>query len=132
MQQLYTGYGLTLHTDDIAKPAIFLNVDHGRIGTQQLLDPKLLDEALQRDPGHPGLRAGRDVLRYNQGLGAWNAQATLDCPSGTWIPFLSGYGGLEGALLAIGMTYYDVSDGGVLRWALAAAEANRIRNFWQG
>ncbi len=132
VQQPFTGYGLTLHTDDIAKLATFLNAGHGRIGTRQLLDPTLLDEALQRAPGNPGLRAGLDVLRYNHGLWAWNAQASLGCAAATWIPFLSGYGGIEVALLPNGMTYYYVSDEGVFRWALAAAEANRIRNFCQG
>lgn len=80
--------------------------DASRIGTQQLLDPQLLDEALQRDPAHPGVRAGQDMLRYNHGLWAWNAQAALGCRAGTWIPFRSGYGGIDVALLPNGMTYY--------------------------
>ena len=129
--QPFTGYGLTLHGDDIARLSLFLNVDHGRIGTAQVLDPALLDEALQRDAAHPGLRAGFDELRYKNGFWAWNAQQALGCRTPTWIPFMSGYGGIIVALLPNGMTYYYVSDGGVFRWKLAAIEADRIRPFCQ-
>jgi Beta-lactamase len=129
VQQPFTGFGLTLHSDDIARLATFLNLDHGRIAQEQMLDPGLLDEALQRDPHHPGLRAGSDVLRYNLGFWAWNVQATLGCRAETWIPFMSGYGGIVVALLPNGMTYYYVSDGAVFRWAAAAAEANRMKSF---
>jgi hypothetical protein len=131
-QQPFTGFGLTLHSDDIAKLAIFLSVDHGRIGQRQMLEPGLLDEALQRDPHRPGLRAGSDILRYNHGFWAWNAQATLGCRAETWIPFLSGYGGIVVALLPNGMTYYYVSDSAVFRWAAAVEEANRLKSFCQG
>ncbi len=128
-QQPFTGYGLTLHRDDIAKLANFLNVDHGEIGASVLLDQAQLNAALQRDPAHPGLRAGANDLRYNHGFWAWNAQVSLGCREPTWIPFLSGYGGIIVALLPNGMSYYYVSDGGVFRWAQAAAEANRTRPF---
>jgi hypothetical protein len=129
--QPFTGYGLTLHGDDIARLSLFLNVDHGRIGTMQVLDPVLLDQALQRDGAHPGLRAGFDELRYKNGFWAWNAQQALGCRTATWIPFMSGYGGIVVALLPNGMTYYYFSDGAVFSWKMAAVEADRIRPFCQ-
>jgi hypothetical protein len=55
----------------------------------------------------------------------------LGCQNPTWIPFLSGYGGITVALMPNGMNYYYFSDGGVFSWARAAAEANRIRTFCQ-
>jgi hypothetical protein len=128
-QQPFTGYGLTLHRDDIAKIAAFLRVKHGRIGAEQLLDEKLLRAALQDDAEQRGLRAGADDLRYNHGFWAWNAQRLLGCREPTWIPFMSGYGGITVAMLPNGLTYYYVSDGGVHRWAIAAAEADRLRPF---
>jgi hypothetical protein len=131
-QQPFTGYGLTLHGDDMARLAAFLNAAHGRIGAVQMLDPALLDAAMQRDPAHPGLRAGVDDLRYNHGFWAWNAQHALGCRAETWIPFLSGYGGIVVALLPNGMTYYYVSDGAVFRWARAAAEASRMKTMCRG
>jgi hypothetical protein len=129
VRQNWTGYGLTLHADDVAKIAMFLQSADGRLGARQVLDRQLLDEALQRDPMHRGLRAGSDDLRYNHGFWAWNAQRTLGCRDPTWIPFMSGYGGILVALFPNGMTYYYFSDGGVFRWALAAAAADRLRSF---
>ncbi len=127
--QNWTGYGLTLHADDVAKLASFLQNAGGRLGTRQMLDPRLLDEALQRDPARRGLRAGAEDLRYNHGFWAWNAQRTLGCREPTWIPFMSGYGGIIVAMFPNGMTYYYFSDGGVFRWAIAAAAADRMRSF---
>jgi CubicO group peptidase (beta-lactamase class C family) len=126
-RQPFTGYGLTLHRDDVAKIGVFLNVDHGRNSAGQELDAGLLNAALQRDPDSPGLRAGKDELRYNLGFWAWNAQRALKCSQPAWIPFMSGYGGILVALLPNGMIYYYFSDGGVYLSALGIAEANRIR-----
>ncbi len=128
-RQPFTGYGLALHADDIAKIADFLSAEHGRVGGESLIDPTLLEEALQRDPRHRGLQAGAPDLRYQLGFWAWNAAKSLDCTEPAWIPFMSGYGGIIVAMFPNGLTYYYVSDGGTFRWALAAAEANRIRRF---
>jgi hypothetical protein len=65
--QPFAGYGLTLQPDDIAKLAIFLNNNHGKLAGKQILDSAMLDAALQRNPNDPGLRAGSDDLRYNNG-----------------------------------------------------------------
>ncbi len=127
--QPFSGYGLTLLPDDIAKLAIFLNNDHGSIAGTQMLDSAMLDGALQRNPADPGLRAASDDLRYNNGYWAWNAQETLGCAKPTWIPFMSGYGGITVALLPNGMTYYYVSDGNSYAWARAVIEANKFRPF---
>jgi len=127
--QPFTGYGLTLHRDDVAKLALFLNVQHGAAGTRQFLDPGLLNAVLQRDPARPGLRAGADDLRYNRGFWAWNGQRALGCAEPAWIPFMSGFGGIVVALLPNGMVYYYFSDAGVHRWAMAASEADRLVPF---
>ena len=128
--QPFTGYGLTLLREDVAKLADFINADRGRVAGEQKLEPQLLGEAMQRDPAHPGLVAEKDT-RYQHGFWAWNAQATLGCHDPTWIPFLSGYGGITVALIPNGMNYYYFRDGGVFSWARAVAEANRIRPFCQ-
>lgn len=126
--QPFTAFGMTLLRDDVAKLAGFINADHGNVGGEQKLEPLLLDEALQRAPGHPGLAAARD-LRYQHGFWAWNAQVALGCADPTWIPLMSGYGGITVALMPNGMNYYYFSDGGTFSWERAAAEANRIRPF---
>ena len=129
--QPLTGYGLTLNRDDIAKLAVFINVDGGRAGGQQLLDPAMLSEALQQNPSSRGLEASTVDFRYHIGLWAWNAQSYLGCKNSAWIPFMSGFGGNVVALMPNGITYYYFSDSGVWRWAKAAAEANRIKPFCQ-
>jgi len=127
--QPFTGYGLTLLRDDVVKLALFLSAGHGAIGSQQLIDPSMLRAALQQDPTQPGLPAGATALRYKNGMWAWDAQAVLGCSGPTWIPFLSGYGGIIVALFPNGIIYYYFSDGGVHAWARAAREADRIRPF---
>ena len=93
VREPFAGWGLTLHRDDIAKLADFLNVDGGKIAGKQMLDPGMLAAALQRDPNDPGLTASTKDFRYNNGFWAWNAQTALGCKSPVWIPFMSGYGG---------------------------------------
>ncbi len=121
--QPFTGWGLTLHADDVAKLANFI------AASTPLLDRKMLDAALQRDPASPGLRASSADFRYHNGFWAWNAAATLGCKAPAWIPFLSGYGGIAVALMPNGVTYYYFSDGGTFSWARAAVEADRIKSF---
>jgi len=127
--QPFTGYGLTLHRDDIAKIADFINVGHGAIGGEQLVDASMLRAALQQDEADHGLRASSDDFRYHDGFWAWNAAHVLGCRKPAWIPFMSGYGGIAVALMPNGMTYYYFSDSGVWLWASAAAEADRIKPF---
>ncbi|HEY0104833.1 MAG TPA: serine hydrolase, partial [Rhizomicrobium sp.] len=121
--QPFAGWGLTLHADDVAKLAAFIT------SPTPLLDRKMLDAALQRDPADPGMRASNDAFRYHNGFWAWNAAATLGCKSPAWIPFLSGYGGIAVALMPNGVTYYYFSDGGTFSWARAAMQADRIKSF---
>ena len=127
--QPFTGYGLTLHRDDIVKLATFLSLDGGRIDGKQVLDPQMLRAALQRDPEDPGLRAAHDGFRYHNGFWAYDAARVLGCRGPVWVPYMSGFGGLQVVMFPNRTIYYYVSDGGEFRWAAAAAEANRIRRF---
>ncbi len=122
-QQIFTGWGLTLTRDDIAKLGAYLTAP---TQATPLVAQGPLDAALQRNPDDSGLRAGGDALRYNNGFWAYNAQAALNCAYPVWIPFLSGFGGVMVALMPNGVVYYFVSDGGDYRWARAARAANAI------
>lgn len=127
-QQPFTGYGLTLHRDDVARLALYLQrASDGH--DDGLLDVSLLREALQRDPARRGLPAPGPDLRYQHGFWAWNAASTLGCASDAWVPFMSGYGGIIVAMFPNGIVYYYFSDGGEFRWADAAREANHLRPF---
>ena len=127
--QPFTGYGLTLHRDDVAKLAVFLNGNKGIIGGKPLLDPAMLQSALQLDPSNRGLVADGEAFRYRNGFWAWDATKYLGCARQTLIPFMSGFGGITVALFPNNTAYYYFSDGGVFAWGRAARESNRIRKF---
>ncbi|HUO18330.1 MAG TPA: serine hydrolase [Steroidobacteraceae bacterium] len=126
--QPFTGYGLTLKRDDVVKLAQFM-MQGGRIGNEQVIDAAMLRAALQQDPAHPGLTAASPEVRYHDGVWAWNAAAYLGCTQPAWIPFMSGYGGIQVVMFPNGIVYYYFSDGGVWAFARAAREADRIRPF---
>ncbi len=124
--QPFTGWGLTLHRDDIAKLAGFLTTQHGKINEERVIDQAMLDAALQHNSADRGLPAAFPSLRYKNGFWAWNAADAIGCKEPTWIPFMSGFGGIIVALLPNGVTYFYVSDGGTYAWAQAVREAAKI------
>jgi len=128
-RQPFTGFGLTYHRDDIAKIAVLLNDKMGTLNGASMFDEPMLKQALQRDPANRGLIANGDKFRYLNGFWAWNATEYLKCAKETWIPFMSGFGGIGVALMPNNTVYYYFSDGDVYAWGRAAAESNRIRKF---
>jgi CubicO group peptidase (beta-lactamase class C family) len=127
--QPFTGYGLTLIPDDIARFAGFLMSADGMVNGQQVLDPDLLAAALQQDASDPGMTVESNRLRYNNGLWAANLLPKEVCPDETWIPFMSGYGGISVAMMPNDTIYYVFSDNAHFKWAQAAIESNRIKPF---
>jgi len=113
--QPFFGWGLTLHVDDIAKLASFLNVDRGHIEGKPMLDQAMLDAAMQRDPEQRGLQVAHlDRYRYQHGFWARNLRKELGCDAPTWVPFMSGFGGITIAMFPNGATWYNVADDGQL------------------
>lgn len=129
------GYGLTLHRDDFARLAIFIGNQHGAIDGTQLLDPGMLRAAMQQDPQARGLAvASLPEFRYQHGFWARNVQPLLGCTHPTWVPFMSGYGGLSVVLFPNGSIYYNVADDGKLAsfdWGKVTAEARKLGDFCQ-
>jgi hypothetical protein len=124
--QPFTGYGLTLEPDDVAKLAQFL--DPRNPLAQQRLDPGLFRAALQQDPADRGLGASADgSLRYNNGFWAIRADGLPGCDEPQFIPFMSGFGGISIALLPGGVSYYYFSDNHEHRFRRALLEAAKIR-----
>ncbi|MDT0602266.1 serine hydrolase domain-containing protein [Thalassotalea castellviae] len=128
VQQPFTGYGLTYHRDDVIKLAEFLNNDLGQINDEQMLDRKMVNESLNLENG--GLIAGRQIDKYNNGLWYYdiNGDKSHDfgCSSSTWIPYMSGYGGISIVLLPNNMTYYHFSDNNSYKWSNSAFELHKI------
>lgn len=114
-RQPFFGWGLTLTSDDIAKLARFLGEGRGRIDGREVLDAALFDAAMQRDPTHRGLQAATlERYRYQHGFWARNLQAELGCAQPTWVPFMSGFGGITVAMFPNGAAWYNVADDGLL------------------
>ncbi|WP_425408147.1 hypothetical protein [Hyphococcus sp.] len=126
--QPFTGWGLTLHSNDIVLIAKFL-MDGGVIAGQELLDAAMLRQSLQKDPSNRGLAAVIPSQRYRNGFWAWNAGEAIGCAKDVWIPVMSGHGGLSAALLPNDHVYYYVSDGGEFAWRKAAQASNELKPF---
>lgn len=131
----FVGWGLTYHYDDIARLAVFLNGGAGRIGATQVLDAAMLAAALQRNPQDRGLQtAGLAHFRYKNGFWARDVQGLLGCAHPTWIPFMSGFGGISVVLFPTGIIYYNFADDGELAsfdWGSAARQVQDIAGYCQ-
>ncbi|WP_417484397.1 serine hydrolase [Maricaulis salignorans] len=126
--QAFTGWGLTLSADDMARMALFLQAD-GVIDGEAWLDQGLLAAALQRNPDDRGLPAIEDNLRYRAGFWAYNAGHYLGCDHDVWIPTMSGYGGISVTLIPNGHVYLYASDGREFSWRRAVAQSFAIQPF---
>jgi len=126
--QPFTGWGLTFHRDDVSKITEFLNLDHGVINGQPMLDSAQLNAAMQRTPLDRGLTPLYGY-QYNNGFWAHEISGNLACVNEVWVPFMSGYGGISIVMLPNGSSYYFFSDNDTYSWMKAAVEANKIRNF---
>jgi len=131
--QPFFGYGLQFNRDDIARLALFIGEGHGMIDGKQVLDPHLLDLALQRIDGKRGLVViAFPDFRYQLGFWARNVAPILHCAKPTWVPFMSGYGGISVVMYPNGIVYYNVADSGspaAFDWGPSAFVANAIDGF---
>ena len=125
--QPFTGYGLTLYRDDIARMALAINNDSSYLHT--MVDKSMLDAAMQRSAADRGLAAADSGLRYNNGVWAYNAKTLLGCKEDLWLPFMSGFGGINVVMMPNNTVYYYFSDGGIFSWADAAKVSNSIRRY---
>jgi hypothetical protein len=125
----FGGYGLFWTRDDIAKLAIFLNNQTGRINGIQVLEPGLLAAALQKNPDDRGLdTSGVPVFKYRASFWAyhWDPSIARQYPCSFWTPFMSGYGGITVMLMPNGASYYYFSDNNEFAWTGAVSEANKL------
>lgn len=125
--QPFAGYGLGYEVDDIVRIGSWLQGLAEEEGG--LLDIALLNGALQRNGTDPGLVAGSDLLRYNNGFWAFNAAPSLNCREDVWTPFMSGVSGITVALFPNNTLYYYFSDSYVFRWQSGRNAAHTIRTM---
>jgi len=124
--QPLTAYGLFFRPDDIALLGEFLNggASHKELFRQQ-------DWAAASFQDTSGLKRWHYTRSEAYSLGFWGFDVApyLPCSTETWIPFMSGYGGIIFAFLPNGVSYYYFTDGGHGHWKDAAVEINKISNY---
>lgn len=120
-QQPFTGYGLTLRRDDIARLARALN----RGDFDDRLDNDMLRAALRRPGAGAGFPAG-DGLDYRHGFWGYDATGLLGCEAPLIVPFMSGFGGISVLLLPGDMIYYQFGDGGRFSFAVALQQVHSL------
>jgi hypothetical protein len=128
--QPFTGFGLTLEPDDVARLARFL--DPANPQAESLLDRSMYRAALQLDERDRGLTASADgSLFYNNGFWALRAADLPGCDKARFIPFMSGFGGISVVLLPNGVSYYYFSDNREFRFRRAVLEAAKMCGYCQ-
>lgn len=127
---MYHSHGMTYHKDDMIKLAEFLTKSQGQIGGQQVIDSGIVNDMLLQS-GDLGLATFNEENRYLNGVWTWDmgTSSSYNCPTGTWVSYMSGFGGIGIVMLPNDMVYYYVSDSGSFAFNGAALELQKIRNF---
>jgi len=124
--QPMTAYGLFFRPDDIARLGNFMHygASHPELFRQQDFATAMFKDTSALKRWHYSRGEA-----YSLGFWGFDIAPYLPCSSETWIPFMSGYGGIVLALLPNGTSYYYVTDGGHKPWKDAAVEINKISNY---
>jgi CubicO group peptidase (beta-lactamase class C family) len=126
----FGGYGLWWIPDDLAKISTFLNLDHGRIDQEQILDLDQLKAALQQDPQDRGVIRDGDG-RYNNAFWADQYSSRNDPSCIFWVPHMYGYSGIVVSLLPNGIVYYYASDNQEFRTVETIQELEALKPICQ-
>jgi hypothetical protein len=121
--QPFAGYGLIFHHDDILRIAQALNSDSP---LSDYLAGADFEAAMFRSasPRQTGLNP--DGLAYSNGFWGVDISRGIACPTNTWVPSMSGYGGIVVAMFPNGSIYYYFTDSNQHGFLNAAVEANKI------
>ena len=115
-----------VHVDDIARLARALS-KNGSI--HQYLESIDFDSSLVPENTSVITMYDAKGLAYSKGFWTADASFWVDCPNQTWIPFMSGYGGIVVAMLPNGSVYYYFTDSNQHGFKNAAVEANKVINY---
>jgi hypothetical protein len=109
--QPWAGYGLSFISDDLIKLGRFAYQQQGKINGQQLLDASMLQDAMQLG-SNGGLNTGTLSSRYRYGFWGYDLSdsSQVGCANPSWVPYMSGFGGIGVVMLPNQMVYYYVSD----------------------
>jgi hypothetical protein len=124
-KQPFSGFGISLLPDDIARLATALNRD--RFAGQ--LDQDMYNRAMQRLPEPQGSYPADGKYYYSNGFWAFNARELLDCKGPVMIPFMSGYGGINVVMMPNDSVYYIFGDSGKFAFADVIVQSHKIRSL---
>ncbi|WP_019026919.1 choice-of-anchor D domain-containing protein [Colwellia piezophila] len=124
----YWSHGMTWHTDDMIKLAQLI-IDRGVINGQQVLNGEIMDDMLVKG-GDIGLETYGAQSRYLNGVWTYDMgqRASPLCPTGSWVSYMSGYGGIGVVMFPNDAVYYFVSDSASYAFGGAEAELHKISN----
>ena len=123
--QPLTGWGMYMLRTDLVKLSKFF---HMVMDSSNQKFSFLKDGLTNFDDVYDAI-PGANIF-YNNGF--WIRKyktGTFSCNKETWVPFMSGFGGITVAFLPNNMTYYYFSDGYTFSWDTAVFAANEIRPF---
>ena len=127
VQQAYAGYGLFFTRDDLMRISRFIH-QQANLPTSVLAQTQL-QEALQHTPSARGLSTDYSHIRYQHSFWARNINKLVACDNDSWLPFMSGFGGITVALLPQNTSYYYVNDSHQYNWAAAIPELNKLHSL---
>jgi hypothetical protein len=125
--QPFTGYGLTFHPDDVARIGQFLNAGISREEGPEILTNPEFRHAMFRDVEDVRLWQNARGQTYNSGFWGLDTGSAIGCSEASWVPFMSGFGGISLVLLPNQSVYYVFGDNNEYKWLKAAVAAHNIR-----
>ncbi|MEQ3696681.1 MAG: choice-of-anchor D domain-containing protein [Pseudomonadales bacterium] len=122
----FWSHGMTWHADDMIKLGQVIN-DGGVINGQQVLDPAIMNDMLVNG-GDLGLETYGSESRYLNSVWTYDMgqRASPLCSAGSWVSYMSGYGGIGVVMFPNGAIYYYVSDSNAFAFGSAETELNKI------
>jgi len=124
--QAFTGYGLFLIADDVAKLLRFIS-EHGTdINSTTMLNSGQLALVLQKERSTTAIKTNYDFIHYQHGFWRQNVSELLNCTTETWLPYMLGYGGISMVLASNEIQYYYFSDSDQYIWREAIKTLNTI------
>ncbi len=124
--QPFTGFGLVFHNDDVARIAQALKSDNP---PSENVSGDYLDTAMFRTGKPMHTQLSEKDLAYSNGFWGVDVSGWIACPGETWIPFMSGYGGISVAMFPNNSVYYYFTDSNQHGFRKAAIEANKALNY---
>lgn len=126
-EQPFVAYGLIFLVDDIARIAATINSDSTLL---QNFESTGFRNALFRGDEHVNVWTSQHgKVAYQNGFWGFDAAEAIGCEQATWIPFMSGYGGIVVAMLPNGSVYYYFSDSDQHRFKETVIEVDSVFNL---